>query len=72
MTEYNFEYRGVTCVAVDWDELIFHFKYKNTWWVYPQCGYINKSADTDHIKAVIVNFLLFMQSNKGQKVPDWS
>lgn len=72
MDEYNFTHRGVTCVAVDWERLEFYFSYKNSWWIYPQSGWISKSSDIDHIITVIDKFIEFMQKNRGQKVPDWS
>ena len=59
MTKYDLEYKGVTCIAVDWeaDPPIFAFKYKGFSITYKQKRYISQSADTDHIRCVIEQFL---------------
>lgn len=59
MTRYDLEYKGVTCVAVDWeaDPPQFVFKYKGFTIGYVQKRYISQSADTDHIRCAIEQFL---------------
>lgn len=59
MTKYDLEYKGVTCIAVDWEAepYKFVFKYKGFTIGYVQKRYISQSADTDHIRCVIEQFL---------------
>ena len=59
MTKYDLEYKGVTCTAVEWeaDPPQFVFKYKGFTIGYVQKRYISQSADTDHIRCAIEQFL---------------
>lgn len=65
MDKYDLEYKGVTCIAVDWeaDPPRFVFKYKGFTIGYVQKRYISQSADTDHIRCAINQFL----ENYGEK-----
>ena len=59
MTKYDLEYKGVTCIAADWEAepYKFVFKYKGFTIGYVQKRCISQSADTDHIRCVIEQFL---------------
>ena len=59
MTKYDLEYKGVTCIAAEWEAEPprFVFKYKGFTIGYVQKRYISQSADTDHIRCVIEQFL---------------
>ncbi len=59
MDKYNLEYKGVTCTAVDWESnpYKFVFQYKGFSYVFEQKRYISQSADTDHIRCAIEQFL---------------
>lgn len=59
MTKYNLEHKGVTCTAADWeaDPHKFVFLYKGCPYVFEQKRYISQSADTDHIRCAIEQFL---------------
>lgn len=59
MDKYNFKYKGVICTAVDWESnpYQFFFLYHGEEYVFTQKRYISQSADTDHIKCVIEQFL---------------
>ena len=59
MTKYDLEHKGVTCIAVDWesDPPQYVFKYKGFTIGYVQKRYISQSADTDHIRCAIEQFL---------------
>lgn len=59
MTKYNIEHKGVTCTAANWEAEPFKFVliYNGCPYVYEQKRYISQSADTDHIRCVIEQFL---------------
>lgn len=59
MTKYNLEYKGVVCLGVDWeaDTPIYLLVYKGKRHLFEQIRYISQSADTDHIKYAILQFL---------------
>ena len=55
----NIEHRGVKCVGVDWDldPYIFYFRYSGYDFLFHQTREISQSADTDHIRCAIDQFL---------------
>ena len=55
-TEYSVEFEDVTCIGADWDKYEFVFVYKGKTFYYVQKGDISCSADTDHIRCVILEF----------------
>lgn len=59
MTNYNLTYRGVTCIAADWESTPykFAFLYKGHTYLFEQKREIRQNADTDHIRCVIEQFL---------------
>ncbi len=59
MTNYDLEYRGVTCIAADWETTPykFTFLYKGHTYLFEQKREIWRNADTDHIRCVIEQFL---------------
>lgn len=65
-TEYNLEYKGVLCTHADWDAkpYKFYLVYNGKEYVYTQKRYISQSADTDHIRCVIEQFLEDILSGK--------
>lgn len=69
LEKYNVEYKGVTCTGVDWeaDPYRFQFEMCGKVYTYEQQGYISSSADTDHIKYVIRQFLESFKENSIQK-----
>lgn len=60
MTRYDIEYKGVECLGVDWGGTkpeTYLFKYKGEYHIFKQKRYISQSADTDHIRYAILQFL---------------
>lgn len=57
MTEYTLEYKGVICIGADWENDEFDLVYKGKTYRFKQKRYISQSADTDHIRCVINQFL---------------
>lgn len=59
MTNYELEYRGVVCIAADWESTPykFVFLYKGNTYIFEQKREIRQSADTDHIRYAIEQFL---------------
>ena len=59
MTRYDLEYKGVTCIGVEWnaEPPLFSFIYKGRHHIFEQKRYISQSADTDHIRCAINQFL---------------
>lgn len=59
MDKYNLEYKGVICTGADWEKDPYEFEltYKGKVYLYKQKRYISQSADTDHIRCVIKQFL---------------
>jgi hypothetical protein len=57
ITKYNEYYNDVRCTGVDWENLIFELTYNGYSYSYKQQGIIHSSADTDHIKMLIGEFL---------------
>lgn len=59
MTKYDLEYKGVKCTGADWeaDPNKFSLIYKGRQYLYEQKRFISQSADTDHIRCVINQFL---------------
>lgn len=55
--KYNLTYRGVKCVEVDWGRELFTFIVNNKTIKYKQQHYIESSADTDHIRSVIDEYI---------------
>ena len=53
---YDLEYEDVLCSAVDWETYTFVLHFRGKKYVYKQQGYISCSADTDHIRCVILEF----------------
>ena len=59
MTRYDLEYKGVYCLGVEWgtDPPLYAFVYRGRRYIFEQKRYISQSADTDHIKYAILQFL---------------
>lgn len=57
ITPYNLEYQEVLCTGVDWVNEAFEFEYKGEKYFYKQMQKYDCSADTDHIRCVIEEFL---------------
>lgn len=59
MSKYNLEYKGVTCKRAVWemDPPVFLFVYKGKRYLFEQKRYISQSADNDHIRCAIEQFL---------------
>ena len=55
-TPYNLEYQDVICTGVDWETYEFILVFKGKMFNYKQKGDISCSADTDHIRCVIIEF----------------
>lgn len=51
--KYDIEYRGVTCIGVDWGKGIFNFIKDGKEYEFKQTRGIFCRADTDHIRCVI-------------------
>lgn len=69
MTKYNLEYKGVTCTAADWEADPFKFEllYKGCPYVFEQKRRISQSADTDHIRYAIEQFLEDVEDTYNEK-----
>ena len=65
MTKYDLEYKGVTCIGADWETDQFLLIYNGCQYLYVQKRYISQSADTDHIRCVIDQFLEDVQSQNN-------
>lgn len=65
MTRYNLKYKGITCIAADWeaDPFKFVFLYKGYSHVFEQKRQISQNADTDHIRCAIEQFLEDVDDN---------
>ena len=73
ITKYDLEYKGVKCTGVNWEDDIFYLTVAKTEYVYTPTEWISCSADTDHIRCVINEFIedikekLFQEFiNKGE------
>lgn len=53
MSEYDLEHKGIRCTGVDWEKNIFYFTVNGLAFEFCQQEYIESSADTDHIRAII-------------------
>ena len=62
---YHLLYKGVLCTAVDWDKRPkqFVFVINNKSYIHDQLGEYDCSADTDHIRCVIEEFLDILNYN---------
>lgn len=74
-TPYDLEYRGVHCVEVNWEKMLFTLVVNGEKVVYKQPHYIESSADTDHIRMVIDLYLdelvqKALSDKEGQDVQD--
>lgn len=57
ITKYDLHYNNVKCIGVDWENKIFHFEIAGKSYIHKQKGCISCSADTDHIRCVIDEFI---------------
>lgn len=57
LTPYDLEYKGVTCIGADWENDTFLLVYNRKSYIFKQKRRISQSADTDHIRCVINQFL---------------
>ena len=55
-TSYNIEFENVICIGADWEKYEFILIFKGKTFFYTQKGDISCSADTDHIRCVILEF----------------
>lgn len=61
---YDLEYRGVRCLAVNWEQRLFIFEVDGERIPFRQLQYVEASADTDHIRLVIGQFLKLREQEK--------
>lgn len=57
ITKYDLEYKGVKCTGVDWENDIFFLTLAGEKHEYTPEEWISCSADTDHIRCVISEFV---------------
>ena len=57
MMDYNLKFKGVTCLAVDWESETFVLDYRDKVYNFKPIRYISQTADSDHIRCVIDQFL---------------
>lgn len=59
MTTYGLKYAGVVCIAADWESTPYKFilLHKGHIYSFEQKRDIRQSADTDHIRCAINQFL---------------
>lgn len=57
LDKYNLEHKGVVCRTVDWEADEFTLEYIGRTYIFKPIRYISQSADTDHIRCVINQFL---------------
>lgn len=57
ITEYALTYKDITCIGVDWEKQVFVFLINGIEHLYKQQEEISCSADTDHIRCVIEEFI---------------
>lgn len=57
ITEYDLEYKGVKCTGVNWEEDVFFLILAGENYEYTPEEWISCSADTDHIRCVIEEFI---------------
>ncbi len=57
ITPYNFEYQGVLCTGVDWEDEAFEFEHKGKKYFYKQIEEYDCVDDLHHIQCVIEEFL---------------
>lgn len=55
LTKYDFKYRGVICLGVDWEMKLFRFQKGGSQYMWMQIDDARFTADTDHIRWVIEN-----------------
>lgn len=53
MSEYDLEHKGIRCTGVDWEKSVFYFTVNGLAYEFCQQEYIESSADTAHIRAII-------------------
>ena len=68
MSEYNIKHNDVHCIGVDWNKKEFTFIYKKHMFDYKQEGIVSCTADTDHIRVVIDEFLLNLNRKAEEKL----
>lgn len=61
---YDLEYRGVRCLAVNWEQRLFIFEVDGERIPFRQLQYVEASADADHIRLVIGQFLKLREQEK--------
>lgn len=61
---YDLEYGGVRCLAVNWEQRLFIFEVDGERIPFRQLQYVEASADTDHIRLVIGQFLKLREQEK--------
>ena len=66
MDKYDLEYKGVRCYGVQWeaDPPLFAFTYEGSDHIFEQTRYISQTADTDHIRCAIDQFLEVMEKER--------
>lgn len=64
--KYDLEYKGVRCYGVQWkaDPPLFAFIYEGRDHIFEQTRYISQTADTDHIRCAIDQFLEVMEKER--------
>ena len=55
ISKYQLTYKGITCIAVNWETKLFIFRYNGKIFTHIDKRYYHCSADTDHIRMVISN-----------------
>jgi hypothetical protein len=57
ITEYSLTFKEVTCIGVDWEKKIFIFLINGIEYIHEQKEDFSCSADTDHIRCAIDEFI---------------
>lgn len=57
ITEYSLTFKEVTCIGVDWEKKVFIFLINGIEYIHEQKEDFSCSADTDHIRCVIDEFI---------------
>ena len=57
IAEYDLEYKGVKCTGVNWEDDVFYLTLAGKEYTYTPEEWISCSADTDHIRCVIEEFI---------------
>lgn len=66
ITWYDLTYEGVYCGGVNWTvkPYVFIFYYDRIWWKFIPQRPISQTADTDHIRCAILQFLEVINGSK--------